>query len=358
VTIEYDGDGEPLRLHTVVLSTQHNESVLDAKGDAMSDKARQTLINKVIRPVVMAEAPQLWNKDIIFHINPTGRFVIGGPHGDSGLTGRKIIVDTYGGRGSHGGGAFSGKDPSKVDRSASYMARHIAKNVVASGMAKRCELQLSYAIGVAEPVSVLVDCEGTATVPEDRIVKAVRNIFPLTPGEIIDYLDLLRPIYLDTAQMAKIVMEMDDVDPARVGATGGSQGGGLTLACCALEPRIRKCAATFPFLCDYQRVWQMDLDKDAYAELRDYFRQHDPRHQRQQEAFTKLGYIDVQHLAPRIRAEVVMAVGLRDTICPPSTQFAAYNKITAPKSLVLYPDFGHEGLPGINDIIFQFLAVL
>ena len=199
VTVEYDADGEPLRVHTVVLSTQHNESVLDPKTETMSDKARQTLIEKVIKPVIMAEAPQLWNKGIIFHINPTGRFIIGGPHGDSGLTGRKIIVDTYGGRGSHGGGAFSGKDPSKVDRSASYMGRHIAKNVVASGVAKRCEVQLSYAIGVAEPISILVDCEGTATVAEERIVKAVRDIFPLTPAEIIDYLDLLRPIYLDTA---------------------------------------------------------------------------------------------------------------------------------------------------------------
>jgi cephalosporin-C deacetylase len=227
-----------------------------------------------------------------------------------------------------------------------------------SGASGEWSGMLGYA-GMGFSVAFL-DCRGQGGLSED--VGGVKgNTFK---GQIIRGLDddprklLFRQIFLDTAELARIVMDMPEVNPARVGATGASQGGGLTLACCALEPRIRKCAATFPFLCDYQRVWQMDLDKDAYAELRDYFRQHDPRHQRQQEAFTKLGYIDVQHLAPRIRAEVVMAVGLRDTICPPSTQFAAYNKITAPKSLVLYPDFGHEGLPGINDIIFQFLAVL
>jgi len=135
----------------------------------------------------------------IFHINPTGRFVTGGPHGDTGLTGRKIIVDTYGGRGAHGGGAFSGKDPSKVDRSASYIARYVAKNIVAAGLADVCEVQLSYAIGVAEPISVLVDCEGTAKVNEDMLAKVVKNIFPLKPHEIISHLDLLRPIYRDTA---------------------------------------------------------------------------------------------------------------------------------------------------------------
>ena len=227
-----------------------------------------------------------------------------------------------------------------------------------SGASGEWSGMLGYA-GMGFSVAFL-DCRGQGGLSED--VGGVKgNTFK---GQIIRGLDddprklLFRQIFLDTAELARIVMDMPEVNPARVGATGASQGGGLTLACCALEPRIRKCAATFPFLCYYQRVWQMDLDKDAYAELRDYFRQHDPRHQRQQEAFTKLGYIDVQHLAPRVRAEVVMAVGLRDTICPPSTQFAAYNKITAPKSLVLYPDFGHEGLPGINDIIFQFLAVL
>ena len=198
VTVEY-ADDVPHRLHTVVLSTQHNESAIDPRTNNMSDRAKAELIAKIIKPVVMEECPRLWNNKIIFHVNPTGRFVIGGPHGDTGLTGRKIIVDTYGGRGAHGGGAFSGKDPSKVDRSASYMARHIAKNVVAARLAKVCELQVSYAIGVAEPVSVLVDCEGTSVVEESLLSRVIRDVFPLKPAEIIDYLDLLRPIYLDTA---------------------------------------------------------------------------------------------------------------------------------------------------------------
>jgi len=169
---------------------------------------------------------------------------------------------------------------------------------------------------------------------------------------------LFRQVFLDTAQLAGIVMEMPDVDAARVGAMGGSQGGGLTLACAALEPRIKRAAPVFPFLCDYRRVWDIDQDKDAYSELRDYFRRFDPRHEREEEIFTKLGYIDVQHLAPRIRAEVQMAVALRDTVCPPSTQFAAYNKIASAKSMVLYPDFGHEALAGHADISFQFMAGL
>ena len=169
---------------------------------------------------------------------------------------------------------------------------------------------------------------------------------------------LYRHIYLDTAQLAAIVMDMPDVDPGRVGATGGSQGGGLTLACASLEPRIRRAAPVFPFLSDYQRVWEIDLAKDAYSELKGYFRRFDPRHEREVELFTKLGYIDVQYLCPRIQAEVLMGVGLMDTVCPPSTQFAAYNKITAPKSLAIYPDFGHEALPGHPDTIFQFMAGL
>jgi S-adenosylmethionine synthetase len=166
----------------------------------MSDKARKVLIEKVIRPVVMKECPRLWSGHISFYINPTGRFVTGGPHGDTGLTGRKIIVDTYGGRGCHGGGAFSGKDPSKVDRSASYMARYIAKNVVAAGLATACEVQLAYAIGVAEPVSVLIDTEGTGRIDEGTLSKLVRDIFPLKPRGIIDELKLLRPIYRETAR--------------------------------------------------------------------------------------------------------------------------------------------------------------
>ena len=197
VSVEYEGR-KPRRLHTVVLAAQHDESVLDSKG-RFSEKARQALIEQVVKPVVMDESPDLWHNGIKFHINRTGRFVVGGPHGDTGLTGRKIIVDSYGGRGSHGGGAFSGKDPSKVDRSASYMARHIAKNIVAAKLAQACELQISYAIGEPDPVSVLIDCEGTALVDEARIIKAVRELFPLSPGEIIDYLDLLRPIYRETA---------------------------------------------------------------------------------------------------------------------------------------------------------------
>lgn len=167
-----------------------------------------------------------------------------------------------------------------------------------------------------------------------------------------------RRLFLDTAQMAGIVMDMPDVDETRVGAIGGSQGGGLTLACAALEPRIKLAAPTFPFLCDYRRVWEMDLAKDAYEELKYFFRMFDPQHKNEDEIFTRLGYIDNQHLASRIRAEVLMAVGLMDTICPPSTQFAAFNKITSKKNLEIYPDFGHEGLPGWGDRVFQFMMNL
>lgn len=167
-----------------------------------------------------------------------------------------------------------------------------------------------------------------------------------------------RQVFLDTAQLARIVMGLPGVDPDRVGATGRSQGGGLTLACAALEPRIKRAAPVFPFLCDYQRVWEIDQAKDAYAELKEWFRRFDPQHQRAHEIWTQLGHIDVQHLAPRIRGEVLLSVALSDTICPPSTQFAAYNKIKAPKSLLVYPDFGHENLPGNPDAIFQFLAGL
>lgn len=169
---------------------------------------------------------------------------------------------------------------------------------------------------------------------------------------------LFRQIFLDCAQLARIVMDMDGVDPARVGAMGGSQGGALTLACAALEPRIAKAAPVFPFLCDYKRVWEMDLAKDAYQELRNYFRCFDPLHRREDDIFTKLGYIDIQNLAPRIRAQITMSVGLMDNICPPSTQFAAYNKIVSKKDLVIYPDFGHEGLPGNTDKTFGFLSDL
>lgn len=205
-----------------------------------------------------------------------------------------------------------------------------------------------------------MDCRGQGGLSEDKggvvgwtlrghIVRGLSD----TPDKL-----LYRYIYLDTAQLARVVMEMPDVDASRVGATGGSQGGGLTLACVSLEPRIKLAAPVFPFLSDYRRVWQKELAKNAYLELDEYFRRFDPLHECEEEIFTKLGYIDVQHLAPRIRAEVLMAVGLMDQVCPPSTQFAAYNKITSKKSLRVYPDFQHENLPGNSDAIFQFLRGL
>jgi S-adenosylmethionine synthetase len=163
----------------------------------MTDKAKQEIIEQVVRPVI---PKKLWNDEIVFHINPTGKFVVGGPHGDTGLTGRKIIVDSYGGRGAHGGGAFSGKDPSKVDRSACYMGRYIAKNIVAAGLADACEVQLAYAIGVAQPVSVTVSTENTAVIPEDQISELIKEHFALTPRGIIRHLGLLKPIYKETAR--------------------------------------------------------------------------------------------------------------------------------------------------------------
>jgi cephalosporin-C deacetylase len=205
-----------------------------------------------------------------------------------------------------------------------------------------------------------LDCRGQGGLSED-----VGGVTGNTHrGHIIRGLDgppekmLFRQIFLDTAQMAGLVMDMDEVDEKRVGAHGGSQGGGLTLSCVSLEPRIKRAAPVFPFLTDYRRTWNIDLAKGAYAELQEYFRHFDPRHEREDEIFEKLGYVDVQHLAPRIKAEVFMGVGLQDQICPPSTQFAAYNKITAEKSLNLYPDFGHENLPGHNDAVFQFMLGL
>jgi len=188
VTVEYR-DGKPARVDCVVISTQHSD-------DVSTDTLRSAVVEQVIQPIVPAHMLDSRTK---FHINPTGRFVIGGPMGDAGLTGRKIIVDSYGGYSRHGGGAFSGKDPSKVDRSACYMARYIAKNVVAAGLASRAEVQLAYAIGVAEPVSVMVDSFGTSTIPEERITQLVREKFPLTPKGIIETLDLRKPIYKPTA---------------------------------------------------------------------------------------------------------------------------------------------------------------
>lgn len=187
VTVEYDGH-KPVRIDTIVVSTQH--------ADGVEQPEIEAFVKKIVEPLIPAE---LNKGDIKWHVNPTGKFVIGGPHGDCGLTGRKIIVDTYGGWGRHGGGAFSGKDPTKVDRSAAYMARHVAKNIVAAGLATRCEVQLAYAIGVTKPVSVLVDTQGTGTVDDSRICEVVQEFFPLTPGGIIEYLDLRRPIYRKTA---------------------------------------------------------------------------------------------------------------------------------------------------------------
>ena len=188
VTVEFEGN-RPVRIHTVVVATQHAPDVSHAQ-------IREFVIEKVVRPTL---PPELTNGEIVYHVNPTGRFVTGGPHGDCGLTGRKIIVDTYGGWARHGGGAFSGKDPTKVDRSAAYMARHVAKNIVAAGLADSCEIQLAYAIGVSDPVSVSVDTNGTGKASDERLCEVVKKVFPLTPGGIIKYLDLRRPIYRLTA---------------------------------------------------------------------------------------------------------------------------------------------------------------
>ncbi len=190
VTIEYDGN-RPARVDTIVLSTQH-----DPMWNEKQEQLKAEIVQHILKPVI----GELWNPGIKIHVNPTGRFEIGGPHGDTGLTGRKIIVDTYGGMGRHGGGAFSGKDPTKVDRSAAYMARYIAKNVVAAGLADRCEIQLSYAIGVAEPTSVYVDCFGTEKSDPAKMSAAIRQVFPLTPRGIIETLQLRKPIYSPTAR--------------------------------------------------------------------------------------------------------------------------------------------------------------
>ncbi|MEL7498624.1 MAG: methionine adenosyltransferase [Planctomycetota bacterium] len=189
VTVEYDGF-TPVRIDTVVVSTQHDE-------DVTNEQIKDFIQNTIVDPLLPAE---LNKGDITYHINPTGKFVIGGPHGDCGLTGRKIIVDTYGGWGRHGGGAFSGKDSTKVDRSAAYMARHVAKNIVAAGLAKRCEVQLAYAIGVADPVSVHVDTQGTGNVSDDTICEIVKEVFPLSTQGIINHLELRRPIFRKTAE--------------------------------------------------------------------------------------------------------------------------------------------------------------
>jgi S-adenosylmethionine synthetase len=221
VTVEYHADGTPHRIHTVVLSTQHDRSVAVERGgtELFSDEARQVLIDKLILPTLKAERPDLIKGKLVAvrpgtspdsidddaircHVNPTGCFLTGGPHGDCGLTGRKIIVDTYGGRGRHGGGAFSGKDPTKVDRSAAYMARYIAKNVVAAGLAGQCEVQLSYAIGYPDPLNVWVSTFGSASngLTDEQIAELIRKHFKLTPRGIIEALNLRRPIYRETAR--------------------------------------------------------------------------------------------------------------------------------------------------------------
>ncbi len=197
VTVEYDENNKPVRIDAIVVSTQHDENV-------SLDTIRKDIIKEVIEPIIPLD---LLDEKTKFYINPTGRFVIGGPAGDSGLTGRKIIVDTYGGYARHGGGAFSGKDPTKVDRSATYAARYVAKNIVAAGLADRCEIQISYAIGVAKPISVMVDTFGTEKVEPYKIIKAVKKVFDLRPAAIIDALDLRRPIYKDLAALGHMGRE-------------------------------------------------------------------------------------------------------------------------------------------------------
>ncbi|MCI0330160.1 MAG: methionine adenosyltransferase [candidate division Zixibacteria bacterium] len=195
VTVEYR-DGAPYRVDTVVVSSQHTDEILDRTGKKITARA----VDEIVEKVALAVIPKRYlDAKTRYLVNPTGKFVVGGPQSDTGMTGRKLIVDTYGGWAAHGGGAFSGKDPTKVDRSACYQARHIAKNIVASGLAEECTVQLAYAIGVAEPVSVMIETNGTGRVPDSRLTQLVRKLFPLTPRGIIDYLKLLRPIYLKTA---------------------------------------------------------------------------------------------------------------------------------------------------------------
>lgn len=209
-----------------------------------------------------------------------------------------------------------------------------------------------------------LDCRGQAGLSEDRgpvtgntlhghIIRGLEDALRGSPEKL-----LFRQVFLDAAQLARIVMEMPEVDANRVGAMGTSQGGALTVACSALEPRIKRAAPVCPFLSDYKRVWEMDQAKDAYMELQEYFRHSDPTHRLEDSVFEKLGYIDIQFLAARIQAHVLWGIGLMDTICPPSTQFAAYNRIVSPKAMAIYPDFGHEPLPGHSDRLFQFMMGL
>jgi cephalosporin-C deacetylase len=225
-----------------------------------------------------------------------------------------------------------------------------------SGNAGAWHDKLAYtAVGMAV---MAIDARGQGGLSEDiepRLGTTLR-------GHIIRGLDdspeklAFRSIFLDCVQMGKVASALPEIDETRLGATGGSQGGGLTVACSALLPSVKALAPSCPFLSDYKRVWEMDLAKDAYEELKAFFRNHDPRHLRETEIFTRLGYIDIQNLAPRIKGKVLWAVGLMDNICPPSTQFAAYNKITAPKELAIYPDFAHEGYPGFGDMTMEFFV--
>ncbi len=219
--------------------------------------------------------------------------------------------------------------------------------------------KLAY-VGQGFSVAAL-DCRGQGGLSEDKgsvsgntqhghIIRGLDEALKGMPDQL-----LYRQIFLDTAQMARIVMGMPEVDPKRVGASGGSQGGALTVACAALEPAINRAAPAFPFLSDYMRVWEMDQAKDAYAELKEFFRHFDPQHMNEHAIFEKLGYIDIQFLAPRIRGKILWGIGLMDTICPPSSQFAAYNKISASKAMSIFPDFGHEDLPGFDDQAFEFM---
>ena len=202
-----------------------------------------------------------------------------------------------------------------------------------------------------------MDCRGQAGTSQDTVPTTGNTYF----GQIIRGLDdepeklLFRNIYLDAAELLRIVAAEPYVDEKRIGVTGGSQGGGLTFAAASLFPQVNRAAAVYPFLSDYRRVWEMDLAKDAYKELKDYFRMFDPRHEREESIWMKLGYIDIRNLAPRIRGKLLMITGMMDTVCPPSTQFAAYNKVTSEKKYILYPDFGHEYLPEANDIVMQYM---
>ena len=221
---------------------------------------------------------------------------------------------------------------------------------------------ITYLPYVAAGIAVFaMDCRGQGGKSED-----VGGVYGNTlHGHIIRGLDdedphklLFRDMFLDTAELAKIAMDMPEIDETRVGCFGGSQGGALTIACASLEPRIKRALPQYPFLCDYKRVWDMDMAERAYAELKEFFRHFDPRHERENEIFEKLGYIDLQFLAPRIKAKLTMATGLMDNVCPPSTQFAAYNKMTCEKNVVIYPDFGHEGFPDWNDMAYQMIMEL